>query len=61
MQDIISYFVVPPGNLCVRVEGGYFRPATEAETLRFFRLGVSLQSLRGWGSSFRGNKSDRLH
>lgn len=53
MQEIISYYVVPPGNLCVRVEDGHFRPATEVETVKFFRLGISLQSCRGWGSSFR--------
>jgi len=52
MQEIISFHIVPPGNLCVRVVGGHFRPATELETIRFFKLGVSLQSLRGWGSSY---------
>jgi len=42
MQEIISYHVVPPGNLTVRQEDGQIRKATDVETIRFFRMGVSL-------------------
>jgi len=47
MQGIISYHVVPPGNLSVRQEDGQIRKATDIETVRFFRMGVSLMN-RFW-------------
>jgi hypothetical protein len=52
MQDIINYYIVPPGNLCVRDMNGHFRAATENETAQFFKRKIRLQTIRAWGSSY---------
>ena len=48
MQEIMSYHVVPPGNLSVRQEGGLIRRATDLETIHFVRMGVCLSSRYDW-------------
>lgn len=48
MKAINCFFVTPPGNLCIRLEGGEIRRATEREIQSVSQLTRKIASVYRW-------------
>ena len=58
MNPIISYHVVAPGDLWVRVESGQLRRATATEEITLLRMAPDLELEMGWRDMAPGSNAN---
>ena len=56
MYSIISYHIVAPRDLWIRVEGGALRRATETEEITLLRMVPDLALEIGWQEATAGSR-----